>query len=210
MGLTARAKSVEFPNASSRAEEILLFWFAPDPGSDASTAQSRWFVANPEFDQLCRKRFLDMYEDAACGRLDDWRKEPRSCLALILLLDQFPRNMFRDTARAFATDAKALELSRYAVGAAFDRRLPPLMRMFLYLPLEHSENMDDQLESVRLTHALTAENPAMTETLEYAEQHLETIRLFGRFPARNDALGRQSTQGEMNFLKTTSNRSRAR
>jgi uncharacterized protein (DUF924 family)/class 3 adenylate cyclase len=183
------------------AESILHFWFASERSSGPHVLRSRWFVPNPEFDQLCKTRFLTSYEDAACGRLDDWRKEPRSCLALVLLLDQFPRNMFRDTARAFATDAKALELSRYAVGAAFDRKLSPLMRMFFFLPLQHSENRDDQLESVRLTSALVAENPAMAETLEYAKQHLETIRRFGRFPGRNDALGRQSTQEEMNFLK---------
>ena len=163
--------------------------------------QSRWFVPTPEFDRLCTTRFLASYEDAAQGRLEDWKNEPRSCLALVLLLDQFPRNMFRGTARAFATDLKARELSRHAIASGFDRELSPIMRMFLYLPLEHSENLDDQLESVRLTGALAAENHGYTEILEYAEQHLEIIRRFGRFPGRNRALGRQSTQEEMDFLK---------
>ena len=188
-------------NASSRAESVLHFWFAPKPGSEVVTYRSRWFVPNPEFDRLCSERFLASYEDAAQGRLEDWRNEPRSCLALILLLDQFPRNMFRDTARAFATDAKARELSRHALASGYDRELPPLMRMFFYLPLEHSENLDDQLESVRLARALAAEKPDHAEELEYAEQHLETIRRFGRFPTRNEALGRQSTQEEMDFLR---------
>ena len=188
-------------NAASRAESILLFWFAPEPGSDAGPIRSRWFVPNPEFDRLCKARFLTSYEDAARGRLEHWRNEPRSCLALILLLDQFPRNMFRDTARAFATDAKARELSRHAIASGFDRDLSPIMRMFLYLPLEHSENLDDQLESVRLTCALAAENLDHAGALKSAEQHLEIIRRFGRFPSRNHALGRQSTQEEMNFLK---------
>ena len=102
----------EVPNsdnsAASRAESILLFWFADEPGSTQSTFLSRWFFPTPEFDQLCTTRFLTSYEDAVRGRLEDWKKEPRSCLALLLLLDQFPRNMFRGTARAFATDAKAL------------------------------------------------------------------------------------------------------
>jgi uncharacterized protein (DUF924 family) len=187
-------------NAASGAEKVLLFWFADEPGSK-SMFQLRWFFPTPEFDGLCTTRFLASYEDAAHGRLEDWRKEPRSCLALILLLDQLPRNMFRGTARAFATDAMARELTRHALVSGFDRELSPIMRMFLYLPLEHSENPDDQLESVRLTSALVAENPDYTEVLEQAVQHMEVIRRFGRFPGRNNALGRQSTQEEMNFLK---------
>jgi uncharacterized protein (DUF924 family) len=188
-------------NAASGAERVLRFWFADEPGSKESMFQSRWFFPTPEFDRLCTTRFLASYEDAAHGRLEDWRNEPRSCLALVLLHDQFPRNMFRGTARAFATDAKARELTRHAVSAGFDRELSPIMRMFLYLPLEHSENLNDQLESVRLTSALVAENPDYTEALGHAEQHMEVIRRFGRFPGRNIALGRQSTQEEMNFLK---------
>ncbi len=191
-------------NAVARAESILHFWLAPEPGAEAGTISSRWFVPNAEFDRLCRVRFLTSYEDAAHGRLEEWRNEPRSCLALVLLLDQFPRNMFRNTARAFATDAKARELSRHAIASGFDRKLSPTMRMFLYLPLEHSENLADQLESVRLARALAAENPNQAEVLKSAEEHLETIRRFGRFPARNQALGRHSTQEEMEFLKLRS------
>jgi uncharacterized protein (DUF924 family) len=187
-------------STASRAESVLLFWFADEPGSKEMSL-SRWFFPTPEFDGLCTTRFLASYEDAAHGRLEDWRNDPRSCLALVLLLDQFPRNMFRGTARAFATDAKARELTRHAIASGFDLELPPIMRMFLYLPLEHSENLDDQLESVRLTSALVAENPDYTEFLEHAVQHLEVIRRFGRFPGRNNALGRDSTQEEMNFLK---------
>jgi uncharacterized protein (DUF924 family) len=144
---------------------------------------------------------LSSYELAAHGRLEDWRNEPRSCLALILLHDQFPRNMFRDTARAFKTDAKARELSHHAIASGFDRQLSPVMRMFFYLPLEHSENLEDQLESVQLARALAAENPDQAIVLKSAEQHLEVIRRFGRFPSRNHALGRQSTAEEMDFLK---------
>ena len=192
----------EAPESSrTLAENVLHFWFAPEPGSMEREFQSRWFFPTPEFDRLCTTRFLASYEDAAHGRLEDWKNGPRSCLALVLLLDQFPRNMFRGTARAFATDAKARELTRHAVAAGFDRELSPIMRMFLYLPLEHSENLNDQLESVRLTFALVAENRDYTEILEHAEQHLEIFRRFGRFPGRNHALGRQSTQEEVNFLK---------
>ncbi len=187
-------------SAASRAEAILQFWFA-SPASEADGFQSRWFVANPQFDDLCKSRFLTSYEDASRGLLEEWRNEARSCLALVLLLDQLPRNMFRGTARAFATDPQARELSRHAIASGYDRKSSPLMRMFLYLPLEHSENLDDQLESVRLARALAAEKPDHAEELEYAEQHLETIRRFGRFPTRNQALGRQSTQEEMDFLR---------
>jgi uncharacterized protein (DUF924 family) len=188
-------------SAASGAEKVLRFWFADEPGSQECMFQSRWFFPTPEFDQLCRTRFLASYEDAANGRLEHWKHAPRSCLALVLLLDQFPRNIFRGTARAFATDAKARELSRHAIISGFDLELSPIMRMFLYLPLEHSENLNDQLESVRLTSALVAENPDYTEFLEHAVQHMEVIRRFGRFPGRNNALGRDSTQEEMNFLK---------
>jgi uncharacterized protein (DUF924 family) len=188
-------------SAASRAETILQFWFASEPASEAEGFQSRWFVPNQEFDDLCKSRFLTGYEDASHGLLDEWRNEPRSCLALVLLLDQLPRNMFRGTARAFATDPQARELSRRAIASGFDRELSPLMRMFYYLPLEHSENLDDQLESVRLFHGLTAANPGLAEILLDAEQHLEVIRRFGRFPARNHALGRQSTQEEIDFLE---------
>jgi uncharacterized protein (DUF924 family) len=188
-------------NAASGAEKVLRFWFADEPGSEESMFQSPWFFPTPEFDRLCTTRFLASYEDAAHGRLEDWKNGPRSCLALVLLLDQFPRNMFRGTARAFATDPKARELSRHAIESGFDRELSPIMRMFLYLPLEHSENLNDQLESVRLTSELVSQNRDCTEILQHAEQHLEIIRRFGRFPGRNHALGRQSTQEEMDFLK---------
>ncbi len=187
-------------SATSLAESILHFWFADESGSEAEAVQSRWFVSDRKFDKLCRARFLSSYQDAARGRLEEWRNQPRSCLALVLLLDQTPRNMFRNTAQAFATDAKARELSRHAIASGFDRELSPVMRMFLYLPLEHSENLDDQLESVRLARALAADSPEQAESLKSAEQHLETIRRFGRFPGRNHALGRRSTQEEMDFL----------
>ncbi len=185
---------------SSSADEILEFWFGAEGADDVSQTQSRWFIPSPEFDRLCTERFLHHYEAAARGSLEKWRFEPRSCIALVLLLDQFPRNMFRNTPRAFATDAKARDIVRHAVAQGIDRALSPVQRMFLYLPLEHSENLDDQSESVRLTRGLVAEDPGMTDVLKYAEQHLEIIRRFGRFPARNAALGRQSTKEELDFL----------
>lgn len=187
-------------NDASRAESILQFWFAPESDADEGQTRSRWFVPDLEFDRECTTRFLGDHEDAARGHLDDWKNAPRSCLALILLLDQLPRNMFRNTQRAFATDAKAREISRHAVAAGFDRELPPVMRMFVYLPLEHSENLADQLESVQLARALVKEDPGRAGVLRYAEQHLQTIQRFGRFPARNVILGRESTREELEFL----------
>jgi uncharacterized protein (DUF924 family) len=185
---------------SADAESIIQFWFGLDRDHQEEGVQARWFASDQEFDRVCKERFLTSYEDAVSGRLEDWKNAPRSCLALILLFDQFPRNMFRDTARAFATDSEALALSRHALESGFDRLLSPPMRLFLYLPFEHSENLDDQSESVRLMRALVAENPDLAEVQEYADQHFETIRRFGRFPGRNDALGRESTQEEMEFL----------
>jgi uncharacterized protein (DUF924 family) len=189
----------------AHAEIILNFWLTPDHGAEeAFQIWSRWFVADPDFDKLCKALFLNSYLDAACGRLDGWKKTPRTCLALVLLLDQLPRNMFRGTARAFATDAKARAISRHAISAGFDRELPQIMRMFLYLPFEHSEHLDDQMESVRLAIALEDEcgkSPETTAIRKSARSHLETIRRFGRFPGRNEALGRQSTREEIEFLK---------
>ena len=191
--------------SGSQAERILKFWLTPNHGAeDGLQTWSRWFVANPDFDRLCKTLFLSSYRDAACGRLDGWKKTPRACLALVLLLDQFPRNMFRGTARAFATDAKAREVSRHAIASGFDRELPHVLRMFLYLPFEHSEHLSDQMESVRLAVALEEEcgkSPESMAIRKSAELHLDTIERFGRFPGRNEALGRQSTKEESEFLE---------
>jgi uncharacterized protein (DUF924 family) len=200
--------SKDAPNSrrtASQAERILNFWMTPGHAAeDAVLLWARWFVPDLEFDRLCKSLFLKCYRDAAFGRLDSWKKTPRSCLALVLLLDQFPRNMFRDTPRAFATDAKAREVSRHAIAAGFDRELPPIMRMFFYLPFEHSEDLHDQMKSVRLALVLADDfgEPAEGAAVRMsAELHLKMIRRFGRFPGRNEALGRQSTEEEIEFLK---------
>ncbi len=181
-----------------RVETILRFWFW------ATETQRRdprvWFVADPAFDQACRAGFLADHERAAAGELDDWRDEPRSTLALILLLDQFPRNMFRGTPRAYATDNQALSVARHAVARAFDRALTTTERVFVYLPFEHSENLDAQRESVRLVRQLADQDPSMSGYLEYAERYLEIVRHFGRFPHRNAILSRTSTPEEAAFL----------
>ncbi|MGH7934786.1 MAG: DUF924 family protein, partial [Candidatus Binataceae bacterium] len=130
-----------------------------------------------------------------------WSAAPRGALALILLLDQFPRNMFRGSARAYATDALALAMAKRMAASTTDRALPPAPRLFVYLPFEHSENLADQHESVRLTRAVVAEYPAAAGFLPYAEQHLAVIERFGRFPYRNVILGRPSTPAEIDFLR---------
>lgn len=181
-----------------RIGEILEFWFGA--GESPGRQQRVWFVADPVFDRACRVGFLADYELADAGGLDDWRNEARSALALILLFDQFPRNIFRGAARAFATDHKALALAKHAVAYQFDLAVGEIQRAFFYLPFEHSENLDDQGESVRLHRQLAVEVPAMSGYLEYAEQHMEVIRRFGRFPSRNAILGRSSTPEEAKFI----------
>ncbi len=181
-----------------RVEKVLRFWFW---ASDTERRDPRvWFVADVTFDQACRAGFLADHERAAAGELNDWREGPRSTLALILLLDQFPRNMFRGTARVYATDSQALSVAQHAVAREFDRALTPTERVFVYLPFEHSENLDAQLESVRLLRTLVDQDPSVSGYLEYAERYLEIIRRFGRFPHRNAILGRVSTPEEAAFL----------
>ena len=182
-----------------RDEEILTFWF----GADEAARRDRnrlWFGADPAFDRACVTGFLADHELAAAGALNAWMNQPRSCLALILLFDQFPRNMFRGTPRAFATDSNALATARHAIAHGFDAVLPTVERSFVYLPFQHSEQLDDQLESIRLNRALADDDPDMAGYVRYAEQHMEVIRRFGRFPARNAILGRSSSPEELEFL----------
>ncbi|MDQ3892994.1 MAG: DUF924 domain-containing protein, partial [Actinomycetota bacterium] len=133
------------------------------------------------------------------GRLDHWKSEARSCLALIVVLDQFPRNMYRGDARMYAADKKAREAARYAVEHAYDRELSPYGRLFMYLPFEHSEELDDQRLSVELFRGLATEMGS-EDLLGYAVRHLEIIERFGRFPHRNEILGRRTTPEETKFL----------
>jgi uncharacterized protein (DUF924 family) len=179
-----------------RVDEILQFWFGV--GSEEEH-ERRWFAQDASFDQSCRNGFLADHERAARGELDSWKAEPSSALALILLLDQFPRNIFRGTPQAFATDSKALATAKEAIERGFDLALPPARRPFIYLPFQHSENVDDQHESVRLFRKLAVEHPATAGHVKYAEHHVEVIRRFGRFPHRNAVLGRVSTPEEAAF-----------
>jgi uncharacterized protein (DUF924 family) len=169
-------------------QEVLDFWFAKD-------TRPLWFAPPPDFDQAIRARFGQMFARAAAGELKSWEERAEGCVALCLLLDQMPRNMFRGTPRAFATDDRALAVAKRAVDRGFDRRLPPDYKNFLYLPFMHSERLADQVQAVALL-----ESAGLCEALAYAKGHLSTVRRFGRFPHRNAILGRTSTPEELEFL----------
>jgi len=181
---------------------ILTFWFGPPDSQEASYAQRRklWFGKSSETDEYIRTAFYTLYVQAALGELDSWQNQADSCLALILLLDQFPRNMFRDDPRAYEADSKALAVARRAIAHGFDQSLSPLQRLFLYLPLEHSEDLADQEESVALIQAIAQECPELQDSYDYALRHRDVIARFGRFPHRNEILGRESTPDEKVFL----------
>ncbi len=184
----------------SEAEEVLSFWFGNEGEPGYGEFREAWFRKDPAFDDKVRERFGSLYERAAAGELDDWREDPRSCLALVICLDQFPRNMFRGDGRTHAADGKALETARHAVERAHDRELAPLQRMFVYMPFMHSENLEDQRRSVEL-FARLAEKPGAPDVTSYAVGHKEIVERFGRFPHRNEILGRKTTPEEAEFLK---------
>ena len=178
-------------NNAQIEKEVLTFWFGDRPEEKRAV----WFQRDPEFDAEIVARFTAAYEAAAAGRLDDMAGAPCGCLALVIILDQFPRNMFRDDSRAFATDGQALALAREALDTGFDESLDALQRQFLYMPYQHSEDLDDQRRSIELFGALGEESQ------DYARRHLEVIERFDRFPHRNDVLGRESTVEETAFLE---------
>ena len=184
----------------SQVEEILHFWFGQPDEPNYGKQRSFWFTKKSDFDQEVRTHFLKNYEQAVAGQLDHWQKSPKSCLALILLLDQFPRNMFRGTAQAFATDPQALSAAQHAVANGFDQQLLTVERWFIYLPFEHSENLEHQNQCVEL-FATLSNDPDSAATLDYALRHRSVIERFGRFPHRNEILGRATTPEEAEFLK---------
>lgn len=172
--------------------EILNFWFE-------DTKPQQWFQVNTEFDYLVKSKFAGTYDLAVQGIFDDWREDPESMLALILLMDQFPRNMFRGTSRSFATDSVALEFSKQAIDKHFDTLLDPVKRLFLYMPLQHSETMRDQEISVLMYEKIRKDEPI---SYKHALEHKEIISKFGRFPHRNAILGRENTPDEKEYLET--------
>ncbi len=184
----------------SQANEILEFWFGKPDEADYGKPRKVWFTKNSAFDEEVRSRFLKDYQQAASGQLDAWKATPQGCLALIILLDQFPRNMFRGQPQAFATDPQALAYAKYAVAQGFDKQLLPLQRQFVYLPFEHSENLEHQHQCVELFSTLKDE-PDCASCIDYAHRHFKVIEQFGRFPHRNQILGRETTPEESEFLR---------
>lgn len=171
---------------------VLDFWFGQEP--------KVWFAKDADFDQRLRDRFLATCEQAGRGALDKWLDAPRSSLALILVLDQFPRNIFRGTARAFESDSRARSAARHLIDRGWDRGFTAHERMFVYLPLEHSESLADQERCLALMTEI-AVHPETADMPRWARAHLEIVRRFGRFPHRNAALGRESTPEEVDFLR---------
>jgi uncharacterized protein (DUF924 family) len=169
--------------------DVLHYWF------DEAGPQ-KWFEGGPSFDAEVRQRLGALHDRAAAGDLDGWAATPDGALALLILLDQVPRNIFRGTPQSFATDAQARTIARRALEAGFDLDVPPERRIFFYLPLQHSEDPADQRDSERLTE----ERIGDAEQGAYARRHREIIERFGRFPHRNAILGRVSTPEELAFL----------
>ena len=172
--------------ADPQAQALIEFWRAAGP--------QRWFRKDPAFDADFRDRFLALHDEAAAGRLDHWAASAEGALALLLLLDQFPRNAFRGTPRMYATDAQARRIARTALEQQRDQAVPLELRNFMYLPLMHSEDPADQALCVAKTAALDS------ETHRFALHHQDIIRRFGRFPHRNAQLGRASTADELQFM----------
>jgi uncharacterized protein (DUF924 family) len=183
------------------AGEILAFWFGPMP----HVARDVWFRKDAAFDAEIGARFGAAVEAALGGALQEWTTTPHGTLARVLLLDQFTRNMYRDTPRAFAGDPQALAMAAAAVDAGHDRALDRFERSFLYLPFEHAETPAAQARALALFGALAAET-GDSGTLEWAEKHAAIIRRFGRYPHRNAILGRASTSEEIAFLREPGSR----
>jgi len=175
-------------------QDVLEFWFGED-------SRRHWFQRDPAFDQAIRGRFAELYARAASGELKTWETSAEGCLALCVLLDQVPRNMFRGDPRAFETDERALAIAEQALAKGYDRDLRVERKQFLYMPFMHSESLPNQLRALALF-----ESQGMAVNRRYAEQHLALIRRFGRFPHRNAILGRPNTAAEATYLSEVEER----
>lgn len=170
-------------------KEILDFWFSEE-------VKPKWFRSTHEFDELIRQRYEKTWGLARAGTYDYWEQEPEGALALVIILDQFPLNMFRDDARQYSTEARAREVARHSIEKGFDKDMQAAQRAFLYLPFMHSESLEDQDFAVQLY-----QQAGLEDNLRYAQHHRDVIQRFGRFPHRNEALGRESTEQEIEYLK---------
>ncbi|MDK2122510.1 DUF924 family protein [Parachitinimonas caeni] len=180
-------------------EQVLEFWFGPP--AQRGRPRAEWFRKDPQFDAQINQQFGDSVVAALNGQLPGWTTTPDGCLACVLLLDQFTRNIYRNLPQAFAGDAQALALARKLVDLGWDQQLSPLERVFAYLPFEHAESLAEQDRAVALFEALAAAQPTLADYLVYAQRHREVIARFGRFPHRNAILGRTSSLDEQIYLQ---------
>ncbi len=191
-----------------RSEEILNFWFGTleSDGDFPEQQEKVWFKKSEATDQILREKFERDLQSAIRRELDDWTSTPRGRLALIILLDQFSRNIYRGTPQSFAQDKQALELCLQGIEHNVDRKLRPIERLFFYLPMEHAEDVEIQRQCVKAIKALSEDVvPSLKQKfigyIDYAVQHCEIIERFGRFPHRNKILARGSTEEELEFLE---------
>ena len=175
---------------NTQAEAVLEFWFS-------ETVRPLWFNSTPEFDRQLQQRFEPLVVAAQKGLLDEWKNDPRSALALTLVLDQFPLNIYRGQAASFATEKSAIMVSKDAIAAGYDSALTNEEKAFLYIPLMHSENLADQDASVALF-----QKAGLEENAKFAKHHRDIIKRFGRFPHRNAILGRASSAAEIEYLES--------
>ncbi len=183
------------------AQAVLDFWFGAAGSIEFMTLRPLWFTKSDATDRAIAQRFGALIDAALRGIFSGWAAQPQSALAQIVLLDQFTRNVFRGTPRAFAGDARALMAARAMVQQGFDAALPPLQRAFVYLPFEHAEDLALQDEAVRLFTRLAEAAPETIGMLDFAHKHRAVIERFGRFPHRNVILARPSTAAEQVFLE---------
>ncbi len=184
----------------SLSDHILLFWFGRPDSEGQYSSREAWWQKDPAFDEEIRSRYLTPYGCAVTGELDAMAHTAGGALSLILLLDQFPRNMFRGKPACYASDELARTIATQALDAGFDQTMPAVWRLFIYLPFEHSENLADQDLSVSLFQSLP-NMPGREKTIASAHRHREIVARFGRFPHRNEILGRVTTPEEKEFLK---------
>src|SRR5258708_10760098 len=180
---------------------VLDFWFGMPGSAEFGTRREAWFRKDPAFDEAIRRQFAEDVAAAAKGEHDRLLGDAEGALALAILLDQFPRNLYRGQAKTYAADPKARAVAGAAIDRGFDRRLSPVQRQFFYLPFMHSEALADQERSVELYRALAGADAGLASTVDYAVRHRHIIRRFGRFPHRNVILGRESTADEIEFLR---------
>jgi uncharacterized protein (DUF924 family) len=191
----------------SLQSDICTFWFEDciESCQLAAIRMQLWFAGSDELDEKIDADFADLPGRALQGEFDAWTSDPRGALALVLILDQFPRNLFRGSAKAFAFDARALEVALEAIGRGLDQALHPLEALFVYLPMEHSEELEMQERCVAAFESLEARasselRPLLEQSSVYARSHRDAIRRFGRFPHRNAVLGRASSPAELEYL----------